>query len=90
MWDRCRWETDLIKGAFGPGPNTAASSLEEAGYGGIKTNCAQHPKAKGILKEGRRAAPGWPERASQKMRDQVGPRSPGKDLVAQSGKVIPG
>jgi len=56
MWDRCWCETDLIKGALGLDSTTAAYSPEEAGYRAIKTNCARHPKAKGILKEGRRVA----------------------------------
>lgn len=57
-WDRCRWEADLVRRALGPGPNPAAYSPEEAGYRDVKTNYAQYPKARRILKEVRRAGPG--------------------------------
>lgn len=53
MWDRCWCETDLIRGALGPDPNTAAYSPEEAGSRGVKTSCARRSKAKGVVKEGR-------------------------------------
>lgn len=64
-------------------PTPTAYSPEEAGHREVETDCVQHPKGKGMLKEVMRTGPGLGvagEGVTEGERIELGPE-PGEDLV---------